>query len=729
MFLCLDLETTGFNPKNDRIIEVAAVKFDEAGKIHDTFTSLVNPCLRLTPFISLLTGITDTDLAGAPEFHTLQKSLQSFCAELPMVGHNVLFDKNFLTENGVCIEAPTHDTVELSRILFPKERSYSLEILAKSFSLPHRPSHRALDDVLTTVDLFLFLLSQIANVNKHVKKELIAVLQKSDWSLKTFFHHEPTAGSNIAIKNVATAETFPVHVPPRNAKFDSSLLLKNSIIEAQKYFPLTLLPRDKKFFVAYSSSKQCAHRLREDTSAATIAEPSFYISSQRLKKFIHEKKSFTDEETSFLTKILFWLSRTETGLRHEISLINHEYGMWNDISDAEGSDTYFTRAFQNAQAAKIVLGHHSFLLSSVFKKLNIEHTIIEEALELEDNFTRTLTTRITERELIRNIDDPAIAGRVSILFGLIGMFFERNTDPMYRSDVVMDKTFPHTEEGKRILKAIESIGEPVAALHTLLTTSDENYVRYVSGYSGTMQVVSAPLALPSVTGTQTTSYIDTALSLNGSFDFMQSIFQLKATHAEIIVEPFKLENLDIEIPEEVPEPNSEGYFQSYIDIVQKAIDEFGGNIFLLLQSKKAVEATYNKIFPYCRERDITMYAQGMTGGTGKVLDMFESAPNSSVLIGMQSLFELIEPIEDHLRYVIFQKIPFPFSSNPVFNLRPNKYPDGFNSYILPRAYLRFKKSLAELNQSKTPKKIIILDRRLFDRKYSIDFMREIYSEK
>ena len=60
-YISIDLETTGLNPKQDKIIEIGAVKVEE-GKITDTFSQLINPGRRLEERIVELTGITDKDL-------------------------------------------------------------------------------------------------------------------------------------------------------------------------------------------------------------------------------------------------------------------------------------------------------------------------------------------------------------------------------------------------------------------------------------------------------------------------------------------------------------------------------------------------------------------------------------------------------------------------------------------------------------------------------------------
>ena len=57
-FTAIDFETTGLDPKNDRIIEVAAIKFKN-GVITDKYVQLINPEVKISSFITGITGITN----------------------------------------------------------------------------------------------------------------------------------------------------------------------------------------------------------------------------------------------------------------------------------------------------------------------------------------------------------------------------------------------------------------------------------------------------------------------------------------------------------------------------------------------------------------------------------------------------------------------------------------------------------------------------------------------
>ncbi len=153
-FVALDLETTGLNAENDRIIEVGAVKV-EGGRIVDSFQRLVNPGHAIPDFVSVLTGITDADLVGAPPFTAIADELAAFIGDLPMVGQNYQFDLNFLNANGVTPSGAVFDTLDLSRIMRPSAASHSLAWLIEELGVVNESPHRALADAEATAQVFL----------------------------------------------------------------------------------------------------------------------------------------------------------------------------------------------------------------------------------------------------------------------------------------------------------------------------------------------------------------------------------------------------------------------------------------------------------------------------------------------------------------------------------------------------------------------------------------------
>ncbi len=168
-FCVIDLETTGGSAADCGITEIGAVKL-QGGQCLGTFQTLVNPGQAIPRTITVLTGITEAMVYPAPRIEHVLPTLLEFVGDAVIVGHNVRFDVGFL--NAACERAGyarlpqrSIDTVALARRLVRDEvPNCKLGTLAARFGLPHRPSHRALDDALATGDLLHVLLERAAGL-------------------------------------------------------------------------------------------------------------------------------------------------------------------------------------------------------------------------------------------------------------------------------------------------------------------------------------------------------------------------------------------------------------------------------------------------------------------------------------------------------------------------------------------------------------------------------------
>jgi DNA polymerase III subunit epsilon len=143
------------------------------------FQTLVDPAMPIPPLISLLTGITDGVVAGAPAIGGVLPSLLEFLRASVLVGHNVAFDLSFL-DAALCasgrdpLEHQSVDTLALARsILRPDVPNCRLATLARALQLQHRPSHRALDDVRATADLLHGLIERATGYGVFVLADLM----------------------------------------------------------------------------------------------------------------------------------------------------------------------------------------------------------------------------------------------------------------------------------------------------------------------------------------------------------------------------------------------------------------------------------------------------------------------------------------------------------------------------------------------------------------------------
>lgn len=155
-YVCIDLETTGLDPKRDKIIEIGAVRV-ERGEITEEWETFVNPGQMLSERIVELTGIHDGELSEAKPIGEILPELLAFLGEDVLLGHSVLFDFSFLKKAAVneklSFERQGIDTLKIARKYLKDLESRSLGALCKHYGISHS-AHRALGDARATTALY-----------------------------------------------------------------------------------------------------------------------------------------------------------------------------------------------------------------------------------------------------------------------------------------------------------------------------------------------------------------------------------------------------------------------------------------------------------------------------------------------------------------------------------------------------------------------------------------------
>lgn len=188
IFSIIDIETTGAIRSENKITEIAAIKYD-GERVVDKFHSLIHPEKKIPPNISYMTGITDEMLKDAPRFYQIARELYLFLEGSVFVAHNVYFDFNFVQKEfrdlGFAFRMPKMCTVKMSRHFLPGHRSYSLGKLCADLNIAIKDRHRAMGDAMATLELFKKLqhkstsLDHLATPSQ--KQLLPAYLEMSDY--------------------------------------------------------------------------------------------------------------------------------------------------------------------------------------------------------------------------------------------------------------------------------------------------------------------------------------------------------------------------------------------------------------------------------------------------------------------------------------------------------------------------------------------------------------------
>jgi len=145
----VDLETTGATATHDRITEIGIVEVDADGSVRE-WQQLVNPGLRIPPFIEQLTGISNDMVADAPPFEAVAAETMKRLEGRLFIAHNARFDYGFLKNEfkrlGITFRASVLCTVKLSRTLYPEHKRHNLDSLIERHDLQAAARHRALAD-------------------------------------------------------------------------------------------------------------------------------------------------------------------------------------------------------------------------------------------------------------------------------------------------------------------------------------------------------------------------------------------------------------------------------------------------------------------------------------------------------------------------------------------------------------------------------------------------------
>src|SRR6266850_2558374 len=195
-FVVVDLETTGGGPAGSGVTEIGAVRV-QGGLLVDSFVTLVNPGGPIPPFVSHLTGITDTMVADAPPLAEALPRFIEFAGDAVLVAHNAAFDVGHLNAAqkwlaGRPLDLPSLCTLRLARRLLPGLRRRSLDSVAGALGIDCAGRHRALPDARIAAEILCVFLERARERGIERVDQLID-FQRSAVDGRPFIVHVPRA--------------------------------------------------------------------------------------------------------------------------------------------------------------------------------------------------------------------------------------------------------------------------------------------------------------------------------------------------------------------------------------------------------------------------------------------------------------------------------------------------------------------------------------------------------
>ncbi|MGZ5031743.1 MAG: ATP-dependent DNA helicase [Usitatibacter sp.] len=259
--------------------------------------------------------------------------------------------------------------------------------------------------------------------------------------------------------------------------------------------------------------------------------------------------------------------------------------------------------------------------------------------------------------------------------------------------------------------------------------SSTDVVRWIEAYSHSAALYVTPLDVARIFHAQMQGaerawiFTSATLSVNGDFTHFQKEMGLDHAETRSWPSPFDFDRQALlYVPEDMPDPNSDGYVEAVIDAAWPVVRASGGHAFLLFTSLRAMDRGFDLLATKLKAEGLgwPLLLQG-SGAKNELLERFRRSPNA-VLVGSQSFWEGVDVKGEQLSVVVIDRLPFNPPDDPVLAAcieRINRAGgNAFMDYQLPRAVIALKQGAGRLIRDETDRgTLMICDPRLVGKPY------------
>lgn len=699
-FVVLDTETTGLIPRSDRVIELALLRFEEGEKVAE-YEALYSVPTAISPVARSLTRITPEDLAGKPAFE--KEKIQTLIDGAVIIGQNILFDLEMLKGEGLMLDNHAWiDSAMLASIVFPEAKSFSLGYLSAFLDLPHEPKHRAMGDVIATVALL-----------ENVWTRMQELPQTDSDTIKSFAEKGPEGYAAWFAELTSKGNKKPMWL----SSYEGRSLRKNE--KSRKM--MTIL--DSLGPSGLALSKKARTWLTVKNLDATLSEfdpkeftpvfaPPFLLNPDSRDAFLAQS-AFTADELTLAIKLHLY-SPTH---HRDFPLHGSERDVWNGKLACTKESVAYGEQFK--AAGNILLDHRQLLELLLHAH---EHApkkddcvIIDDASMLEDTGTKALkwtcSTDPLRAAAVKHAELTSFLDAYQMWLEHVRNFQEVRY--LVPADLTSKEAKGLRERLESIIKVIETLSlqslamEQLSDLQKILDPKHlEGRIAYIEQYRDGGQILqSAPLDLASQLNTLLYERCTTSLILPPGE---------KLEFSPILPADAMVEIMTEELPAKSPLRYLPAEFT-----VERLLPRTDGRVICLVSSKRTIEELYVKNVEALEAAGITLIAQGLSGGQGRMQAEFQMAGDSVVWMMTPWMYEGIELPAEFVDHLWIHSLPFDHPSNAVLSARSERYgTKAFDLYFVPRLLQRLFRLLRTYSKHrKGDGDILILDQRLQTKSY------------
>jgi DNA polymerase III epsilon subunit-like protein len=681
-FICLDIETTGLDLETCEIIEVSAVRFNRE-EILETYQSFVHYNQEIPEIVQHLTGIDVSMTENAPELDAIKQEILDFCQDLPIVGHNINFDINFLKKKGVPLENTLFDTLPLSHILIKDITSHSLEVLSNTFNKKYFPTHRAQDDCLANIELFWMFLKLIEEAPDRTAYLWTKILSKTNDEFSTI------------LQKLIPAKPEQPTLAPKYYQPDKVATSANVQKVSKNITDLMSAADQNALFVTSDLTERNfkAEYTKVPDINSEICPDKFYA--------YLEKETISYDETILLLKLAVLFSEKNTAFKEDLNLFGEDYNYINQLT---------TSKYQIPESTKPYLVSHFvfFRLIANNKLPYFENIIFEELPFLEEIYVRANEKRISHNSISEsnNLDS-------ALEFRNLTNFADRikatENAEFYDTALLDIFTFEMPEFQQFLARANEMCD--IQDTKDKLADLKQNFKNYLVWIANPQQGYNREKSDLAYIG-----YINKNIDLQ--FDLEKIIQELNCTNATLATGEAINKEIEVLLPENLPDPNDPAYNNIVPSYIFEKLKNLTTQAVIISPANVQIQLLHKYLALPLNDLGINLVSQGVNASKGKILHNLENNEAPTVLLCTQYFFLRNFPSVKKLEELFITKLPMGLPNHIFYEYKKTKSQNSFMELIVPNTAQTVYQILEQAMQENPEfKSAHIMDSRLYSKSW------------
>ncbi|MEP7147009.1 MAG: helicase C-terminal domain-containing protein, partial [bacterium] len=356
------------------------------------------------------------------------------------------------------------------------------------------------------------------------------------------------------------------------------------------------------------------------------------------------------------------------------------------------------------------------------------HTIRKNLFQMNDGKMDSLTVRVYDTDIAKNILKPELDNLLSAL---------RALRPACKNEAQENELNEYIIRFTQFNYVLEDF------LQQKMNDEYKDYVYWVELSSqrpeSNVSICSSPIDISeyfreNIFRVNNSAILTSAtLKINNKFDYFKTRLGGESAYELKVDSPFDFSRqVKIFIPKNIPSPSKENsliYKESLSEWIHHFIKMTDGKALVLFTNSQLLKFISNELRPALAQDDIELLTQGIGFSRSLLLKHFKSNVNS-VLFGLDSFWMGVDVPGEALSNLIITRLPFQVPSHPVVQAKmefiEQNGGNSFFEYSLPEAILKFRQGIGRLIRHKTDKGIIaILDNRVITKTYGKYFLNSI----